>query len=90
MMHPVGFRANRMISDLTGIHPVPGQLQDVFFIFYVFIVFCVLYSLVYLLLLWFAQLGGLRPPKLLLFRGASPPGRHRPESLLNKPQITPK
>ncbi len=30
MTHPVGFRANRMISDFTGFHPVPGKLQDDF------------------------------------------------------------
>ena len=30
MTHPVGFRANKMISDFTGFHPVPGKLQDYF------------------------------------------------------------
>ena len=26
--HPAGFRANRMISDFTGFHPVAVKLQD--------------------------------------------------------------
>ena len=26
MIHPVGFRANRMISEFTGFHPVPDKL----------------------------------------------------------------
>ena len=28
MIHPVGFRANRMISEFTGFHPIHAKLQD--------------------------------------------------------------
>ena len=30
MIHPVGFRANRVISEFTGFHPVPDKLQNDF------------------------------------------------------------
>ena len=46
MTHPVGFRANKMISDFTRFHPVPGKLQDVF-CFDVFVFCCFLYLFVF-------------------------------------------